>query len=168
MEETGRYYLLQVVGDVEPQLHGPYSSTLMRDREALRIRMSEGDRDGLYKVSVDERGRPSVDSYLSMEFELIDLWREVEVEAEREGWTIFEIEPATPNGERFTIQKIDDPEVGHASLTSDDEAWALVVARFHTGDPSGVHARAIKLLAELSPVTTYHRLRAAGAYVRQV
>jgi hypothetical protein len=45
-----RFYVLQVWGDVEPKLIGPFDTQAERDAKALEIRYKEGNEDGLYKV----------------------------------------------------------------------------------------------------------------------
>ena len=49
---TTLYYVLQVVGDVDPVLHGPYKTNAGRDRKAKRLRKecNEDLKDGLYPL----------------------------------------------------------------------------------------------------------------------
>lgn len=159
------FYLLHVVGDVQPELVGPFPNAILRDREAIRLRMMHGDDDGLFKLLVNREGVPEVDSYMGMDFDVVHNWRDVEEEAEREGWTIFVRDTPNEHGEMFEIQRIDDPEHGHARLDSDVDALRLVRAEIVRSRRDSVHARAYRLLAELSPKTAYALLR--GTFERR-
>lgn len=66
-ERIGEHYLLHIVGDVEPDLHGPYPTEAVRDETARRIRLGSGDRDGLYRLDMTADGMPVVRPYRSME-----------------------------------------------------------------------------------------------------
>lgn len=46
------HYLLHILGDIEPELTGPYDDEEERDSEAKRIRKRGGE-DGLYPVTLD-------------------------------------------------------------------------------------------------------------------
>jgi len=48
------YYVLQVVDDVEPMLHGPYKTSAGRDKKAKRLRKEcrEEFKDGLYPLDL--------------------------------------------------------------------------------------------------------------------
>jgi hypothetical protein len=60
-----QYYVLFIEQDVEPTLFGPYGTEEERDDYALILRANDTDDlpSGIFPVEVDERGRPSVDSY---------------------------------------------------------------------------------------------------------
>lgn len=60
------YYVLQIVGDVEPVLHGPYTSQDARDRRARALRVEDRQQEnGLYRI---ESAAPvSVDGYCGHE-----------------------------------------------------------------------------------------------------
>ncbi len=58
-----KYYLIRVVGDVEPEVHGPYKSTAERERKAIEMRRKHGDRDGIYPASVYKDGTLCVGAY---------------------------------------------------------------------------------------------------------
>jgi len=49
------FYVLQVIGDVEPELHGPYSTADRRDDMARIIRAGDTSdlKDGLYMLDLE-------------------------------------------------------------------------------------------------------------------
>ena len=67
--QAAEHYLLHIVGDVEPDLHGPYPTQTVRDETARRIRAGRGDRDGLYRLDLDPGGCPLMSPYGSRELE---------------------------------------------------------------------------------------------------
>ena len=54
------YYLLVVWNDVSISKMGPFKTAKLRDACAKEHRKSRGYNDGLYKLQVDNKGRPSV------------------------------------------------------------------------------------------------------------
>jgi hypothetical protein len=58
-----RHYLLVVVGDIEPELRGPFLSAAVRDKAAKRHKARRADADGLFRLDVPARGRPEVGAY---------------------------------------------------------------------------------------------------------
>ena len=62
-----KLYLLRVVGDVEPELLGPYASDGKRLARARRIRRVDGDEDGLFRLDV--YGRAEVGCFGAMELD---------------------------------------------------------------------------------------------------
>lgn len=52
------YYVLQLVGDVEPVVHGPYDCEADRDSVALSLRAQDGGdlKDGLYPLDCKVSG----------------------------------------------------------------------------------------------------------------
>ena len=46
--ETRRWYLLHVVGDVEPELKGPYLTEFGMEKAARRLKEKVGDTDGIF------------------------------------------------------------------------------------------------------------------------
>ena len=69
IERIGQHYLLHIVGDIEPDLHGPYPTKSVRDDAARRIRLSCGDEDGLYRLDMSAEGVPLVRPYGAAELE---------------------------------------------------------------------------------------------------
>ena len=67
-----RYYLLQIIVDVWPTIRGPYKSPLTRDKAALRIRVKNGNEDGIFKLdcpsSNNTKGMKPVVSAYGSEF----------------------------------------------------------------------------------------------------
>jgi hypothetical protein len=59
-----RFFVLQVVGDVEPVLHGPFTTESRRDEFARNLRKEDRQdlKNGLYKAQIIY-GKLSVDSY---------------------------------------------------------------------------------------------------------
>ncbi|MBT7067489.1 MAG: hypothetical protein HN919_14400 [Verrucomicrobia bacterium] len=68
-QQVGQHYVLHVIGDVEPQLHGPYASAPDRDRVAIDLRKQGGDEDGLYRLDITAGLHPLVYPYSSYELE---------------------------------------------------------------------------------------------------
>lgn len=57
-------YLLQMVGDVEPELHGPYTDDAGRLEVARQIREEDGDlADGLYRLNIAAGATVTVDCF---------------------------------------------------------------------------------------------------------
>ena len=62
-----KYYVLQVLGDVQPELHGPYHSSAMRDERARHLRSEDPEKEnGLFRVQ--SKSEVLVDSYAGGEF----------------------------------------------------------------------------------------------------
>jgi len=57
------YYVLEIIGDIEPVLHGPYKTTAMRDKIAKRLRYNREQESGLYPLDVTKGAKVTVDSY---------------------------------------------------------------------------------------------------------
>ena len=68
-QQIGEHYVLHVIGDVEPQFHGPYASAPDRDRVAIDLRKQNGDEDGLYRLDITAGMHPLVYPYGSYELE---------------------------------------------------------------------------------------------------
>ena len=59
-------YVLEIVGDLEPQLHGPYTIEEERDRQAVQLRQQDpGKRNGLFRLKVSATAAPDVSPYSS-------------------------------------------------------------------------------------------------------
>ena len=67
------HYLLHIVDDVDPQLHGPYPTEGIRDDAARRIKLRCGDEDGLYRLDMTADSRPVVSPYGSTELESMEV-----------------------------------------------------------------------------------------------
>lgn len=62
-KESTEYYVLEVIGNIEPTLHGPFLKREDRDNEALRLRRNDPDREnGLYMLD-NINGKPQVSAY---------------------------------------------------------------------------------------------------------
>lgn len=61
---TSKFYVLQIIGDVEPHLHGPYATEEERDAMARKTRAECDDDlpDGIYAATI-QNGQLEVDSY---------------------------------------------------------------------------------------------------------
>jgi hypothetical protein len=65
-----QHYLLVVAGDVKPDLRGPYNVPETRDEAAKAHRRDDPEMDdGLYPLDIDARGKPTVGSYCSSDFD---------------------------------------------------------------------------------------------------
>lgn len=62
-----KYYLVPVVDGIEPELRGPYATEEERDAAAKRIRAEEqsgeDNDDCLFRLDIDEKGEPTIDTY---------------------------------------------------------------------------------------------------------
>lgn len=60
-----RYYVVLAVGDIEPELRGPYSQEDERDKDALQIRRTElpAEDGGIFWLNIDENGSPEIGAY---------------------------------------------------------------------------------------------------------
>ncbi len=56
-------YLVVVYGDVEPRLRGPFKTDATRLAAARKHRREEGNEDGLFRLDIDAKGRPSIWPY---------------------------------------------------------------------------------------------------------
>lgn len=62
-----KYYVLQIIGDVEPVLHGSFATAEERDTEARRLRAADGEKEnGLYPI--ESASRVIVASYFGGDF----------------------------------------------------------------------------------------------------
>ena len=61
-------YVLEIVGDLEPQLHGSYATEEARDRKAVQLRREDpGKRNGLFRLNVSAAAAPDVSPYSGAE-----------------------------------------------------------------------------------------------------
>jgi hypothetical protein len=59
-----KHYLMVTVGDVEPEIKGPFATVEERDAAAVTHRRSDPSmRDGLYMLDVDANGAPTIGAY---------------------------------------------------------------------------------------------------------
>ena len=61
-------HVLEIVGDLEPQLHGPYATEEAQDRQAVQLRQQDpGKRNGLYRLNVSTTTAPDVGAFSGTE-----------------------------------------------------------------------------------------------------
>jgi len=65
-------YLLIMHGDIEPEVIGPYDTEDQRDIAALAYRAEHGRDDGVFMLSTDDAGVPSVEAYCGGFFAEVD------------------------------------------------------------------------------------------------
>lgn len=65
-----RHYLVVVWGDVEPSLRGPFARDATRLAAARKFRREEGADDGLYRLDIDARGRPTIGPFYGAELDV--------------------------------------------------------------------------------------------------
>lgn len=58
-----KYYLVIVVEDVDPEIHGPFETELFRDNFAIRHKREHGDEDGIFPLDIPEQGEPAIFAY---------------------------------------------------------------------------------------------------------
>ena len=64
------FYVLEIVGDLEPQLHGPYTSEELRNQQALRLRQQDpGNHNGLFRLDLTPGCQPEVGAYAGVELQ---------------------------------------------------------------------------------------------------
>lgn len=57
------YYLLIIVGDVEPELRGPFENELARDQAAKEYRGQDDEfPDGVFLMQTDSQIKPEIDT----------------------------------------------------------------------------------------------------------
>lgn len=66
-----KFYVIQVVGDVDPKVHGPYKTQGRQSRAAKRIRAADTDepKDGIYWADVSSHGELTMGAYSNGFFE---------------------------------------------------------------------------------------------------
>jgi len=65
-----QHYLLIMVGDVEPELSGPYEDPDAVLQAARNHRLDDGEmEDGLFRVTVRSNGVPEIDAFAGMDLE---------------------------------------------------------------------------------------------------
>ena len=63
------YYVLMIWGDVEPQLHGPFGTSELRDKKAHELYHKESSTHGYYRLEVP-RGTPvKIETYSGAEMD---------------------------------------------------------------------------------------------------
>jgi hypothetical protein len=61
---VGAAYVLEIEGDIEPKLHGPYKSPDTRDRAARRLRTKDEERkNGIFALDLMKNGKVRVWAY---------------------------------------------------------------------------------------------------------
>lgn len=56
-----KYWLIWTVGDVEPELHGPYNTIARQERAALNLVKTDPNREnGIFGLSINPRGKPKI------------------------------------------------------------------------------------------------------------
>jgi len=68
MKVKTEYYLIRVLGDVEPFIQGQYNSDEERLKRAQEIRKTDGDHDGLYRLNIVD-GKPEISCFYGNEFD---------------------------------------------------------------------------------------------------
>lgn len=63
-------FLLVMVGDVDPEMRGPFKSDDERLAAARAYRAEEGEDDGLYRLNVSFNGKPEVSPFFGDEMEI--------------------------------------------------------------------------------------------------
>jgi len=58
-----RYYVLMIMDDVEPELHGPFTRAGDRDSHARDLKAKHGDEHGIFPMDITARGAPRVGAY---------------------------------------------------------------------------------------------------------
>jgi hypothetical protein len=61
-----KYYVLEIVGDIEPELHGPFRARRLRDRCARKLRRADPEmQNGLFRLESDST--PKLECYSGSE-----------------------------------------------------------------------------------------------------
>jgi hypothetical protein len=65
-----RFYVLETIGDIEPQLHGPFQSPELRDEQAVqRRRQDPGKHNGLFWLDLSATAELSAGPFSGSELE---------------------------------------------------------------------------------------------------
>jgi hypothetical protein len=65
-----KFYLLTLLGDVEPDLAGPFATPDDVVEAAKRHRAEDPDQeDGLYQLAIDDLGHPAIGAFAGIELE---------------------------------------------------------------------------------------------------
>jgi hypothetical protein len=56
-------YLFVTLNDIEPEILGPFNTESERDKAAGIYRNTEGIESGIFRLDIDEKGKPNTDSY---------------------------------------------------------------------------------------------------------
>ena len=62
-------YVLLILHDVEPVLHGPFAGTTARDRRAKTLKAEYGDEHGIFPLDISSESIPKISAYSSAFFE---------------------------------------------------------------------------------------------------
>ena len=65
-----KYYLIEIWGDVEPDIISEHSTDKERLEAARTHREEHGDKCGLYRLDITEKGIPSIIAFGSSEIDL--------------------------------------------------------------------------------------------------
>lgn len=61
------YFVVEIVGDVDPVLHGPFYTVEGRDKKALSLRENDPEkRNGIYRLMI-ENNVPVISAYMHYE-----------------------------------------------------------------------------------------------------
>ena len=62
------FFVLEIVDDLEPELHGPYATEEERDQQAVQLRRADpGKRNSLFRLDVSAMAAPDVSPYSGAE-----------------------------------------------------------------------------------------------------
>jgi hypothetical protein len=50
--KLGRFFLLHIIGDIEPFIKGSYKTEKTRDQAAIKLKKKVGDEDGIFKLDM--------------------------------------------------------------------------------------------------------------------
>jgi hypothetical protein len=63
-------FLVLTIGDVEPEIHGPYDNEGIRNEAAKDFRREDPEKDnGIFPLDIEDDGTPHIDSYSNGFFE---------------------------------------------------------------------------------------------------
>jgi hypothetical protein len=65
-----RFFVLETIGDIEPQIHGPFPSPELRDEHAVQLRRQDpGKNNGLFQLDLSDAAGLSASAYCGSELE---------------------------------------------------------------------------------------------------
>ena len=102
-------YVLEIVGDIEPTLRGPYKNTDTRDRAARRLREKDGEKEnGIFALDLMNNGKIRVWAYsagfLDGTYEVSDEDQTEEIDAPSEPLKSID-RPGTRKDARSALRK---------------------------------------------------------------
>ena len=63
------HYVIQVINDIEPELHGPVRTRKAVLKTARKLRADNGEEHGIFHLIISRTGQPSIHTFSGKELE---------------------------------------------------------------------------------------------------